>query len=91
MEWQRSLLPWLDDVADQLPEVILLPFFPSMNCYLEEPVRLILMGGPRHGSVFLDLQFTRGHDTLMAQQVDQHKRGYSINNDDTYRGDLSCG
>uniref|UniRef100_E6QBB5 Uncharacterized protein n=1 Tax=mine drainage metagenome TaxID=410659 RepID=E6QBB5_9ZZZZ len=27
-EWQHSLLPWLDDVANQLPEVPLLPFFP---------------------------------------------------------------
>ncbi|WP_414041196.1 hypothetical protein ACJU26_03715 [Acidithiobacillus sp. M4-SHS-6] len=27
-EWQRSLLPWLDDVTNQLPEVPLLPFFP---------------------------------------------------------------
>ncbi|MDA8255256.1 MAG: hypothetical protein M0Z99_06405 [Betaproteobacteria bacterium] len=28
-EWQHSLLPWLDDVANQLPEVPLLPFFPK--------------------------------------------------------------
>jgi len=32
-DWQRSLLPWLDDVASQLPEVPLLPFFPKDSRY----------------------------------------------------------